>query len=261
MNEKSSLLESIGARIRELRSRRGWTRAKLAERAQLSLRFLAQLESGRGNISVNRLAQVAEALNCSLRQLIPTSIPRSRRQTKPLREKKTVIALIGLRGAGKTSVGARLTKKLRLPFVELDAEIERAASMPLAQVFSMHGESYYRRLELQCLDRVLQQASPIVLATGGSIVTDPRTWNLVRQKCVTVWLRATAEVYWRRLLKQGDTRPMKDNPAAMTELRALLKVREPLYAQADYTIDTSKRTLAQTTEAILKYLRTSGLVR
>lgn len=182
MNDKSSLLESMGARIRQLRSARGWTRMELAERAQLSLRFLAQLESGRGNISVNRLAQVAEALNCSLRQLIPASIPRSRPRTKLTSEKKTIIAMIGLRGAGKSSVGARLAKKLRLPFVELDAEIERAASMPLAQIFSMHGEGYYRRLELQCLDRVLQHASPMVLATGGSIVTDPRTWNLVRQK-------------------------------------------------------------------------------
>lgn len=255
MNDKFSLLESMGARIRQLRSARGWTRMELAERAHLSLRFLAQLESGRGNISVSRLAQVAEALNCSLRQLIPASVPRSTPPTKPPSEKKPIVALIGLRGAGKSSVGTRLAKKLHLPFVELDAEIERAASMPLAQIFSMHGENYYRRLELECLDRVLQHASPMVLATGGSIVTDARTWNVVRQKCTTVWLRATPEVYWRRLLKQGDTRPMKGNPAAMTELRALLKSREPLYAQADYALDTSKRTLPQTTEAILKRLR------
>lgn len=255
VKDHSKLLKSIGERIRKRRLSRGWTRSELAERAQLSLRFLAQLECGQGNISICRLARVAEELNCSLRALMPVT-PTAARQDLDRGDSypKKIIALIGLRGAGKSSVGERLAKRLHLGFLELDAGIERAASMPLAQIFSMHGENYYRRLEYRVLNEVMKQSKPLVLATGGSIVTAPRTWNLVKQNATTVWLKATPTVYWNRLLKQGDTRPMKDNPAAMTELRWLLARREPLYAEADFTIESSKRTLAQTTEAILKLL-------
>ncbi|MDD5542373.1 MAG: shikimate kinase [Acidobacteriia bacterium] len=254
MMNASELLKSIGWRVRTRRRRRGWARPELARRAQLSLRFLAQLESGEGNISISRLSQVAAALDCSLRSLMPATPSVFSPDLDPNPQQKKIIALIGLRGAGKSSAGSRLAKRLHLPFMELDALIEHAASMPLAQIFSMHGESYYRRLEHRVLNDVLKRSKSMVLATGGSIVTDPHTWNLVKQHATTVWLKATPKTYWNRLLKQGDTRPMKDNPAAMTELRQLLARREPLYAEADFTIDTSKRTLAQTTEAILKRL-------
>jgi XRE family transcriptional regulator, aerobic/anaerobic benzoate catabolism transcriptional regulator len=252
--KQKDLLSAIGERVRKGRLSRGWTQAQLAERAQLSPRFLAQLEAGQGNISISRLAQVAEALHQPLRDLIPLGFPTDRKAAGQSSVRKSIIALIGLRGAGKTSVGVPLAKRLKIPFVELDGLLEKAASMPLAQIFSLHGESYYRRLEFQALKELLRNPKPIVLATGGSLVTDPRTWSLVKQSCTTVWLKATPEVYWDRLLKQGDTRPMKNNPSAMTELRALLALREPLYAQADHIINTSRLSLNDVTEATLQAL-------
>lgn len=252
MPNKSLLLETIGQHVRQLRAQRGWTRLQLAERARLSPRFLAQLEAGEGNISISRLAQVAEALRQPLRQLIPATPTPKESQKEKRPPSKRMIALIGLRGAGKTSVGLMLAKRLGIPFVELDALVEKAASMPLAQIFSLHGEKYYRRLEYQALRKVLQEGEARVLATGGSLVTDLRMWNLVKQRCVTIWLKASPEVYWNRLLKQGDTRPMKNNPSAMTELRTLLASREPLYAQAAHMIDTSRLSLGQVTETILR---------
>lgn len=254
-DEKDPLLEQIGDAVRRHRRARGWTQLRLAEQAGLSLRFLAQLEAGRGNISITRLAQLADALGCPVTQLLPPKTTASRRAGCPTRKHKSILALVGLRGAGKSTVGKRLAKKLRLPFVELDALIEQAASMPLSQIFSIHGESYYRRLEYQELKEVLKDSKPMVLATGGSIVTDSRTWNLVRQKTITVWLKATPETYWNRLLKQGDTRPMKNNPSAMSELRALLAKREPLYAQADFIVDSSRLSLDHVTAAVSDALR------
>lgn len=249
---KNALLIQIGGRVRELRDDRGWTRQELAGRAGLSPRFLAQLEVGQGNISISRLASVAEALDHSLKDLIPADSSPMRGAKKRGESSKPVVALIGLRGAGKSSVGSKLAKKLKVPFVELDALIEKAASMRLSQIFSIHGEAYYRRLEYQVLRDLLKNVAPMVLATGGSIVTDVRTWNLVKQHCKTIWLKATPEVYWNRLLKQGDTRPMKGNPSAMAELRALLAAREPLYAQAAEVIETSKLSLSQVTEEVRK---------
>ncbi|MGB7624719.1 MAG: shikimate kinase [Terriglobia bacterium] len=254
MPNRKDLLSTIGARVRKGRLSRGWTQSQLAERAQLSPRFLAQLEAGEGNISVLRLAQVAEALQLPLRQLIPPATLTRTKQAGENLARKRIIALIGLRGAGKTSVGVPLASRLKVPFVELDSLIEKAASMPLAQIFSLHGEGYYRRLEYQVLGKILRNPKPMVLATGGSLVTDPRTWSLVKQSCTTVWLNADPDVYWNRLLKQGDTRPMKNNPSAMTELRALLAVREPLYGQADHIIDTSRLSLGEVTEAAIQAL-------
>jgi XRE family aerobic/anaerobic benzoate catabolism transcriptional regulator len=254
MHNRKDLLSTIGARVRKGRLSRGWTQSQLAERAQLSPRFLAQLEAGSGNISILRLAQVAEALHQPLRELIPRAPLTERKQGGQVPGRKRIIALIGLRGAGKSSVGVPLARRLKMPFVELDSLIEKAASMPLAQIFSLHGEGYYRRLEYQVLKKILRNPKPLVLATGGSLVTDPRTWSLVKQSCTTVWLKANPEVYWNRLLRQGDTRPMKNNPSAMTELRSLLAAREPLYGQADHIIDTSRLSLSEVTEAALKAL-------
>ncbi|MBZ5535646.1 MAG: helix-turn-helix domain-containing protein [Acidobacteriia bacterium] len=259
MSNQRDFLSAIGERVRKLRRARGWTQSQLAERAQLSPRFLAQLEAGDGNISVLRLAQVAEALHQPLRDLIPSVSLTERKPGGQVRGRKQIIALIGLRGAGKTSVGIQLAGRLKLPFVELDSLIEKAALMPLAQIFSLHGEGYYRRLEYQTLKELLRNPKPIVLATGGSLVTDPRTWSLVKQSCTSVWLKATPEVYWNRLLKQGDTRPMKNNPSAMTELRALLAAREPLYGQADHIIDTSRLSLGEATEGALHALGMDAL--
>ena len=192
-------------------------------------RFLVQLESGRGNISVRRLADVAGALETTPAALLT-------REETPGRP---VIALLGLRGAGKTTIGRRLAKRRRVPFVELDKRIEQAADLSLGELFTLHGEDYYRRLERTVLQEVLNEGKPMVLATGGGLVASPETFAMLRRAALTVWLRASPEDHWNRVVRQGDRRPMADHPQAMADLRGLLAVREPLYAMADHTIDTS----------------------
>jgi XRE family aerobic/anaerobic benzoate catabolism transcriptional regulator len=223
------LLVALGRRARTLRVERGWTLREVAERSGLSQRFLVQLEGGRGNISVRRLADVARALETTPSALLDQS-------DEP---DQPVVALLGLRGAGKTSVGRRLARRLRVPFVELDRRIEEAAELSLAELFSLHGEEYYRRLERETLQAVLAKKRGMVLAAGGGIVASPDTYALLRRSAVTVWLRARPEDHWNRVVRQGDRRPMADHPQAMADLRALLAAREPLYAAADHTVDTS----------------------
>jgi XRE family aerobic/anaerobic benzoate catabolism transcriptional regulator len=226
---KDRLLMTLGGRVRELRSERGLTLQELARRSDLSTRFLVQVESGEGNISVRKLAGLARALGstpCALLSASPPGGPRT-------------VALLGLRGAGKTTIGRKLAKRLRLPFVELDQRIEQAAGLTLPEIFAIHGESYYRRLERETLERVLDEG-PLVLATGGGLPTSPETWALLKRRARTVWLRAKPEDHWNRVVQQGDKRPMADNPQAMAELRRLLESREPLYAEAHYVVDTSK---------------------
>ena len=229
MRTRDNVLRALGARARALRISRGWTLREAAERARLSSRFLVQLESGRGNISVRRLVDVADALGTSAAALLSESAAAS----------KPVIALLGLRGAGKTTVGRRLARRLSIPFVELDREIEGAAELSLSEIFSLHGEEYYRRLERETLEEVVAKAEPMVLATGGGLVTSPESLAILRGAATTIWLRATPEDHWNRVVRQGDRRPMKDHPQAMADLRALLASREPLYASADHVVDTS----------------------
>jgi XRE family transcriptional regulator, aerobic/anaerobic benzoate catabolism transcriptional regulator len=222
------VLRSLGERARALRLQRGLTLREVAERSGLSARFLVQLEGGRGNISVRRLADVAEALGTTPSSLLAEGLAHPR-----------PIALLGLRGAGKTTIGRRLAKRLRAPFVELDRRIEDAAELSLSELFSLHGEEYYRRLEREVLESVLAERKPMVLATGGGIVTAPDTFALLRRGTVTIWLRASPEDHWNRVVRQGDRRPMADHPQAMADLRALLAARESLYAAAEHTVDTS----------------------
>jgi XRE family aerobic/anaerobic benzoate catabolism transcriptional regulator len=211
---------------------RHWTIRELAERSGVSVRFLVQLEAARGNISVKRLDDLARAFTMPAAELL---------RTEDLEPRP--IALLGLRGAGKTTIGKALARHLHLRFVELDRRIEKAADMSLAEVFSLYGEEYYRRLERETLAAVLAERRPIVLATGGGIVTSPQTYALLNKSATTVWLRASPEDHWNRVVSQGDRRPMADHPQAMADLRALLAAREPLYAGADQTIDTSGRTV------------------
>jgi XRE family transcriptional regulator, aerobic/anaerobic benzoate catabolism transcriptional regulator len=234
------LLTSLGRRARALRLARGWTLREVAERSGVSPRFLVQLESGRGNISVRRLADVAQALETTPAILL----------TDDAAPAAPVIALLGLRGAGKTTVGRRLAKRRGVPFVELDKKIEEAADLSLGEIFSLHGEEYYRRLEREVLQEVLKDGQPMVLATGGGLVASPETFAMLRRSAVTVWLRARPEDHWNRVVRQGDRRPMTDHPQAMADLRTLLAAREPLYSQAHHAVDTSDLPATKVVDAI-----------
>jgi XRE family transcriptional regulator, aerobic/anaerobic benzoate catabolism transcriptional regulator len=238
------LLAALGRRARSIRQERGWTLRDVAERSGLSPRFLVQLEAGHGNISVRRLADVARALGTSPAALLSAAETASPR----------VVALLGLRGAGKTTIGRRLARHLRVPFVELDHRIEQAANLNLNDIFSLHGEQYYRRLEREVLEAVLNERRALVVAAGGGIVTSPDTYALLRRSAVTVWLRAAPEDHWNRVLRQGDRRPMTNHPQAMADLRALLAAREPLYATADHVVDTTGLPPDRIVKAIAKTL-------
>jgi XRE family aerobic/anaerobic benzoate catabolism transcriptional regulator len=239
-----SLLESVGAAVRSHRERRGWSRRELAASSGVSERFLAQLEAGTGNISLRRFADVAHALGTTPAALLAPSEP-------PVGANKP-IALLGVRGAGKSTIGAALARKLGVRFVEIDQEIEAATGLPLGEVFATHGEAYYRRVEREVLTRVLAEREPTVLATGGSIVNDPTNYALLRARARTIWLRARPEDHWNRVVAQGDRRPMAENPHAFEELRALIAARHKLYARADQTIDTTGRRVPQVVAAIVE---------
>lgn len=245
------ILQRLGAHLRAARTARGESRARLAARSGLSLRFLAQLEAGESNISMLRLFDVAAALELDAADLVRAALSAA----QPPAGGTRLIALLGLRGAGKSSVGRRLAARLRQPFFELDALVERQAGMSIGPIFELHGETYFRRLEREALLRFLSRTRRGVLATGGGIVTDPETLNVLLQQCTTIWLRARPEEHWQRVMHQGDRRPMRDNPDAMVELRALLERRETLYARAHLTVETSQRSVAQVTQAVLRALR------
>ena len=223
---------------------RNLTLRVVAERSGVSPRFLVQLEAGQANISVRRLADVARALDVTAAALL-TEAPAPRPQ---------VIALLGVRGAGKTTIGRQLAKRRRMAFVELDRRIEQAADLSLGEMFALHGEDYYRRIEREVLQEVLNEERPMVLATGGGLVASPGTFAMLRQSAVTVWLRASPEDHWNRVVRQGDRRPMADHPQAMADLRSLLAARESLYALADHTIDTSETGVDKVVEWLDKTL-------
>lgn len=237
----TAILELLGARVREARTARQWTLRDLAERSGVSLRFLVQLEAGRANISVKRLAEIAAAFGVTAAELLRESddvVPSS------------VVALLGLRGAGKTTIGRHLARRLHVRFVELDRRIEKMADMSLGELFSLYGEEHYRRLEREALSQVLAEKRPMVLATGGGIVASPETFALLKKHAITVWLRAAPEDHWNRVLRQGDRRPMADHPQAMADLRALLSSREPLYSGAQHTVETSGRGITQIVDEV-----------
>ena len=211
------------------------SRRELSERSGVSERFLAELEGGRGNISLVRFADVCGALAASPAELL-AGTEEARRPA--------AVALLGVRGAGKSTIGAALAGRLDAPFVELDQKIEQAAGLTLSEIFELHGEAHYRRLEREALKDALD-GSPVVLATGGSIVSDAGSYSLLRNRARTVWLRARAEDHWDRVIRQGDRRPMAENPHAFAQLRQLMTTREPLYARAHHIVDTSGRPVSE----------------
>jgi XRE family aerobic/anaerobic benzoate catabolism transcriptional regulator len=222
----------------------GWTLREIGARSGVSTRFLSDLESGKGNISVARLADVARALDVPLVSLMPSE-----------EKRKSIVALVGLRGAGKSTIGKSLAKHLGVALVELDALIEKEANLSLGELFSLHGESYYKRLAYDLLLRLLAHNEPVVIAIGGSVVTDAESWQLLRRRTHTVWLKSTPEDHWKRVLGQGDTRPMANRTSAMAELRSILLQRAPLYAEAAQTIDTSSVRVTEAVRSISAALR------
>ncbi|HYL24506.1 MAG TPA: helix-turn-helix transcriptional regulator [Burkholderiales bacterium] len=232
--QEDAYLARLGERVRAWRTEHGMSRKALALASGVSERYLAQLEAGQGNISVLLLRKVARAMGVAVERLV--------------REEDTLekpIALIGLRGAGKSTLGAKLAASLSLPFVELDREVEKEAGAPLAEVFAMYGQAAFRRFERRALERVLAEQPRAVIATGGSLVTDPGTYELLLERCRCIWLKATAQEHMARVLAQGDTRPFKGRSAALDEIRKLLADRERLYGRAGAVVDTSGKSARQ----------------
>jgi XRE family aerobic/anaerobic benzoate catabolism transcriptional regulator len=240
-SKRTLLLHALGADVRARRMASSFTLRALAEATQVSERFLVQLEQGEGNISVARLADVAAALGTSSSELLARAEKAETAEKEPTDAR--IVALLGLRGAGKSTIGPRLAKQLDAPFVELDALVAREAGMNLSTIFELHGEDYFRNIEREALKKFLDSHQSAVIATSGSIVTAKQTYALLRERTTTVWLKARAKDHWERVVAQGDGRPMRDRANAMNELKALLKSRTPLYAEADVTIDTSTLTI------------------
>jgi XRE family aerobic/anaerobic benzoate catabolism transcriptional regulator len=232
------LLRALGSAVRARRTDLSLTMKTLAERADVSERFLAQLETGDGNISVVRLQDVAEALGTTASALLAAQ------PVSPATPGK-VVSLLGLRGAGKSTLGPEVARRLGVSFFELDALVANEAGMPLSTIFEMHGEQWFRRLENEVLRTFLDRHTGAVLATGGSIVMASTTYALLRDRTITVWLRAKPQDHWDRVLRQGDARPMRNRANAMAELKALLRTRKPLYARADHVVDTSSATFEE----------------
>lgn len=256
-------LRALGEHIRDLRLRRGMTRAILARDSGVSVRYLAQLEGGEGNISIVRLRQVAQAMAMPLEEIVrvgpdqppeltllvqhlsrlsPSQLSEARELLLTAFEKKgrrQRIALVGLRGAGKSTLGRMLATHLKVPFIELAEVIERVAGITLPEVFSLYGQSAYRRYEQRTLQLVIDTHDSFVLSTGGSIVTEPATFDELLTSCYTVWLKASPADHMARVVAQGDRRPMGDNREAMQDLERILAGREPMYMKADVTVDTS----------------------
>lgn len=258
-----ALQKALGERIRAGRKARGLTLAQFGSAVGLSRRFLTDLELGRANVSLQGLARVANALGVGpaallapgsatddataelvrLAELVPE---RARDDARAALAKLVAatpqprrVALIGLRGAGKSSLGRAAAGKAGLRFVELDQAVEEAAGMPLADLFTLHGETWYRQLERDALTKLVADSRPLVVATGGGLVMAADTYELLRRHFVTVWLKATPEDHWNRVVEQGDRRPMHGQPAAMARLREILHERAPLYGMAHHTVDTS----------------------
>jgi XRE family transcriptional regulator, aerobic/anaerobic benzoate catabolism transcriptional regulator len=275
-------LHQLGETLRTLRARRGMTRKALAEQSGVSERYIAQMEAGSGNASLLVARALATALGVSITQLLaPLEAeqaladrllgallarlsPHQRQEARALLAARfgegeaslrgSRVALIGLRGAGKSTLGRMLAKHQGIAFHELDREIEAEARMGLSELFELHGQAGFRRLERAVLERLLATGNPFVLATGGSIVADPATFALLLEGCHTVWVRATPEEHMARVVAQGDMRPMQDNRQAMADLHTILAAREPLYARADLTLDTAGRSAGESFADLVRLL-------
>jgi XRE family aerobic/anaerobic benzoate catabolism transcriptional regulator len=271
--------------VRTLRNQRGMTRKALARHAKVSERYLAQLEAGLGNGSIVLLRRIARAIGLPVTQLVhegaepaldfvllsqflerlsPPTLAEARdllleRFSKPSEgARRQRIALIGLRGGGKSTLGRMLADRLDVPFIELDREIERRSGATLSEIFDMFGQETFRRAEREALDDVLRQHQNFVIATSGSIVTEPGTLELLLASCFTVWVRANPEEHMRRVMAQGDMRPMANSARAMDDLISILRSREPLYAKAEVALITTGKTPEQNLAELLRLIEVPG---
>jgi XRE family aerobic/anaerobic benzoate catabolism transcriptional regulator len=274
-------LSRLGVRVRTIRSGRGMSRKALAKHSDVSERYLAQLEAGTGNCSIVLLRRIAQALSVPVAQLIddrpersienvlmrqlldrlsPDQVAEARelllsRFGGPSSEVRSGrIALIGLRGGGKSTLGRLLAAELDAPFIELDRVVERESGMALSELFEMFGQATFRRMERAALEATLEEHPRFVLATGGSLVTEPSTFELLLTSCLTVWVRAKPDDHMNRVVEQGDFRPIAGNTRAMEDLVSILASREPLYAKADVSVDTGGQTPQQSLRNLLKVL-------
>ncbi|MGA9198825.1 MAG: helix-turn-helix transcriptional regulator, partial [Pseudolabrys sp.] len=279
--DTDAYLRRLGERVRMLRNQRGMTRKALARHAKVSERYLAQLEAGLGNGSIVLLRRIARAIGLPVTQLVhegaepaldfvllsqflerlsPPTLAEARdllleRFSKPSEgARQQRIALIGLRGGGKSTLGRMLADRLGVPFIELDREIERRSGATLSEIFDMFGQETFRRAEREALDDVLRQHQNFVIATSGSIVTEPGTLELLLASCFTVWVRADPEEHMRRVMAQGDMRPMANSARAMDDLISILRSREPLYAKAEVALVTTGKTPEQNLAELLRLI-------
>lgn len=277
-------LQQLGERLRSVRERRGLTQKQLARECKLSLRFLANVERGLGNISVARLRELSRVLDVPVEALVAENLPASpafEQSTAFLKKlppsdlhdahklllerfggasaglRRSRIALTGLRGAGKSTLGSLLAQRLECPFIELDKQIERASGLTLTIIFDLYGLSGYRRMERDALERILAKHPRFVLATGGSIVSDPATYNRLLSECFTIWLRAKPEEHMARVLGQGDRRPIAQSRQAMRDLLRILGSREALYRQADAVFETTGRSVKESVQALARLAQPS----
>jgi XRE family transcriptional regulator, aerobic/anaerobic benzoate catabolism transcriptional regulator len=277
----AEFLRRVGGRVRTMRDRRGISRKLLARHSKVSERYLAQLEAGKGNFSIVLLRRVAAAIGVPLPELVderpdrsveallltqfldrlpPADLAAARdlllaRFSGPSADMRAQrIALIGLRGSGKSTLGGELAARLNVPFIELDREIERQSGIGLSQLFELFGQEVFRRNERTALEAILQRHPRFVLATGGSLVTEPGTFELLSSSCRTVWLKADPEEHMRRVIDQGDLRPMANNDRAMDDLVSILTSREPLYAKADLILDTAGKNPEHSLQELLALL-------
>jgi XRE family aerobic/anaerobic benzoate catabolism transcriptional regulator len=280
--ERDQFLVALGERLRALRARRGFTRKALAKLANVSERHLANVESGVGNATIQFLRQLTTVLNCTLAEMIGDETATSPewlmireilrgRSDEELAKARSVlagtfdaptsesarrqrIALVGLRGAGKSSLGRMLADHWMAPFVELSRHVENLAGCSVAEIHALYGPGAYRRYEYRALEDIIQRYPRAIIATPGGIVSDPATFKLLLSHCYTVWLKATPKDHMERVLAQGDTRPMSGNREAMEDLKNILESRAAYYSKADQTFDTSNATLEAAYSGLLEHL-------
>jgi XRE family aerobic/anaerobic benzoate catabolism transcriptional regulator len=278
----TALLGRVGERVRKAREMKGLPRRVISETSGVSMRYLAQLEAGEGNISIGLLQRVATALDIRVEWLLGEEDPwtsevlrfaemfrastaEMKRQVRealtpvpPENLRASRICLVGLRGAGKSSLGAMIGRDLGVPFLELNSEIEDHSGMPVTELMALYGQEGYRTLEARAVDRIIATHSSIILAVAGGIVAEPATYNTVRGHFHTIWIKASPEEHMARVRSQGDMRPMAGNPEAMEQLRAILKSRESLYQQAHAELDTSGKTLRASADELIALIREKG---